>query len=88
LASNTANILTKQDTITSSNYFNCNSLTTNHLEVDNIISTSQFFDTIVVRRPTEISGVGSDRIGVKELQCWVNGVNIIINNGLTNYFTS
>jgi len=88
IASNTADILTKQDLITSSSYLNCNSLTTNHLEVDNIISTSQFFDTIVVRRPTGVSGVGSDRIGVKELQCWVNGVNIMINNGLTSYFAN
>jgi hypothetical protein len=54
----------------------------------NIISTSQFFDTIVLRRPTAINGVGSDRMGVKELQCWVNGVNIMIDNGLTSYFTS
>ena len=43
IASNTTNILTKQDTITTSTYLNCNSLTTNHLEVDNILSTSQFW---------------------------------------------
>ena len=43
IASNTANILTKQDTITTSTYLNCNLMTTNHLEVNNIISTSQFF---------------------------------------------
>jgi hypothetical protein len=85
--SNTADILTKQNLITASTYLNCNSLTTNHLEV-NIISTSQFFDTIVLRRPTAINGVGSDRMGVKALQCWVNGVNIMIDNGLTSYFTS
>jgi len=85
---NTANILNKQNTITSSTNLTCNSLTTNHLEVNNIISTSQFFDTIVVRRPTAINGIGSDRIGVKELQCWVNGVNIMIDNGLTSYFAS
>jgi predicted nucleic acid-binding Zn-ribbon protein len=88
IASNTADILTKQDLITSSSYLNCNSLTTNHLEVDNIISTSQFFDTIVVRRPTAVAGVGSNRVGVKELQCWVDGVNIMIDNDLTSYFTS
>ena len=86
IASNTSNILTKQATITSSTNLTCNSLTTNHLEVNNVISTSQFFDTIVIRRLTGISGIGSDRIGVKELQCWVNGVNIMINNGLTSYF--
>ena len=56
--------------------------------MNNIISTSQFFDTIVVRRPTGVSGVGSNRVGVKELQCWVNGVNIMIDNGLTSYFAS
>jgi hypothetical protein len=84
--SNTTNILTKQSTINSSTYFNCNSLTTNHLEVNNIISTSQFFDTIVLRQPTGVSGVGSNRVGVKELQCLMNGVNIMINNGLTSYF--
>jgi len=85
---NITNILTKQNTITSSTNLTCNSLTTNHLEVNNIISTPQFFDTIVVRRPTAINGIGSDRIGVKELQCWVNGVNIMVNNGLTSYFSS
>jgi hypothetical protein len=78
----------KQELINSSTNLICNSLTINHLEVDNSISTSQFFDTFVVRRPTGVSGVGSDRIGVKELQCWVNGVNIMIDNGLTSYFTS
>jgi len=88
IASNTANILTKQATITTATDLDCNSITTNHLEVDNMISTSQFFDTIVVRRPTAINGNGSDRIGVKELQCWVNGVNIMIDNGLTSYFAS
>ena len=85
---NTTNISTKQNTITSSTNLTCNSLTTNHLEVNNIISTSKFFDTIVLRRPTGVSGLGSDRIGVKELQCWVNGVNIMINNGLTSYFAN
>ena len=55
----------KQELIIASTNLTCNSLTTNHLDVDNIISTSQFFDTIVVRRPTGVSGVGSDRIGVK-----------------------
>jgi hypothetical protein len=89
IASNTAAIVTKQNLITASTYLNCNSLTTNHLEVNNIISTSQFFDTIVLRRPTGISGGGgNNRIGVKEIQCWVNGVNILVNNGLTSIFAS
>jgi hypothetical protein len=77
----------KQYLITSSTNLTCNSLNTNHLEVNNIISTSQFFDTIVLRRPTGISGSsGNNRIGIREIQCWVNGVNIMIDNGLTSYF--
>ena len=88
LATNTADILTKQDLITSATDLECNSLTTGDLEVNGNITKKTYFDTIVVRRPTGVSGVGSDRIGVKELQCWVNGVNIMTDNGLTSYFAS
>jgi hypothetical protein len=56
--------------------------------VNNIISTSQFVDTIVLRRPTGIPSTGNHRIGIQEIQCWVNGVNIMIDNGLTSYFAS
>jgi len=86
--SHTEDILTKQDLITSATDLECNSLTTGDLEVNGNITKKTYFDTIVVRRPTGVSGVGSDRIGVKELQCWVNGVNIMTDNGLTSYFAS
>jgi hypothetical protein len=56
--------------------------------VNNIISKSQFFYTIVLRRPTGIPSSGNHRIGVKEIQCWVNGVNIMVNNVLTSYFAN
>jgi hypothetical protein len=42
-------------------------------------------DTIEVRRPT---GIGTDKIGIRELQCWVNGVNVIANNVIISYFVS
>jgi len=42
-----------------------------------------------LRRPTGISGAsGNNRIGIREIQCWVNGVNIMIDNGLTSMFAS
>ena len=56
--------------------------------MNNIISKSQFFYTIVLRRPTGIPSSGNHRIGVKEIQCWVNGVNIMVNNVLTSYFAN
>jgi hypothetical protein len=41
----------------------------------------------VIRRPTGITGRVDDyRIALRELQTWVNGVNIMIDNGLTSYF--
>jgi phage antirepressor YoqD-like protein len=89
LATNTADILTKQNTITTATDLDCNSLTTGNLEVNGSvhIDTSKYFDTIVIRRPTGITGRANDyRIGLRELQTWVNGVNIMIDNGLTSYF--
>jgi hypothetical protein len=41
----------------------------------------------VIRRPTGLTGgSGNFNINLRELQTWVNGVNIKINNGLTSYF--
>ena len=41
----------------------------------------------MIRRPTGITGRVDDyRIALRELQTWVNGVNIMIDNGLTSYF--
>ena len=63
---NTANILTKQATISSSTDLETNSLTTTQLEVNggvNII-TKPHFDTIVFRRPNE-----NPQINLTEIQC-------------------
>jgi len=62
LATNTANILTKQATITTSTDLTPNSITTNNLEVNKSvdIDTSKYFDTIVIRRPTGTSGIEGD----------------------------
>ncbi len=90
IASNTANILTKQATITTATDLETNSITTNNLEVNGgvNIDTKTYFDTIVIRRPTGLTGRVDDfAINLKELQCWVNGVNIMIDNGLTSYYT-
>ena len=78
------------DTTLTANDIECNSLKITQLEVNGgvNINTSKYFDTMVIRRPTGITGIVDDyRITLRELQCWVNGVNIMINNGLTSYFT-
>ena len=49
------------------------------------IDTKKYFDTIVIRRPTGLTG-NDFAINLRELQCWVNGVNIMIDNDLTSYF--
>ena len=87
IAINTGNILTKQDTITISTDLESNSLTTLDLEVNggvNII-TKPHFDTIVFRRPN--SGA---QINLGEIQCWVDGVNILPpnTNDLIGYFAA
>jgi hypothetical protein len=53
------------------------------LEVNGYITTSKYFNTIVVRRFDETT---DDQINLRELQTWVNGVNIMVDNGLTSYF--
>jgi len=62
-----------------------NLLTTKQLNVDN----SEYFDTIVIRRPTGETGV-TDEYGITlyELQCWVNDTNTLYNNSsnLVTYF--
>ena len=66
IATNTANILTKQSTIISSTDLETNSLTTTQLEVNggvNII-TNPHFDTIVFRRPNN-----TPQINLNEIQC-------------------
>ena len=82
LATNTADILTKQATITTATDLDCNTLTTTQLEVNGgvNIDTRTYFDTIVIRRPTGFSGDANFYSGIRELQCWVNGVNILFSN--------
>jgi len=75
-----ADILTKQDLITTSTDLDCNSLTTTNLEVD----TRKYFDTIVIRRPTGITGeVGDIYLAFRELQCWVNDFNLLQSTSTT-----
>jgi hypothetical protein len=90
LATNTADILTKQATITSATDLDCNSLTTNNLEVNKSvhIDTSKYFNTIVIRRPTGTSGVVGDFfISLRELQVWIDAVNLLQTEGITAIFT-
>ena len=88
IASNTADILTKQPTITTATDLDCKTLTTTQLEVNGgvNIDTHTYFDTIVIRRPTGFSGDANFFLGIRELQCWVNDVNILFNNGLTSNY--
>jgi hypothetical protein len=80
IASNTADILTKQDTITTSTDLETNSITTTQLKVNGgvNIDTTGYFDTIVIRRPTDFSGNANFYLGFRELQCWVNNYNILL----------
>ena len=65
------------------------SLTTNQL----IVNDSLLFDTIVLRRPNEVTTTNNSvsnpgSINIRELQCWVNEVNILATNAgsLNSYF--
>jgi hypothetical protein len=53
------------------------------------LNTTTYFNTIVIRRPTGITGgldnANKNVINLNELQVWVNDTNIIINNGLTSF---
>ena len=60
----------------------CNSLTTSNLNVD----TRKKFDTIVLRRPTGITGeVGDFYLALRELQCWVNNANLLQSTATTKF---
>ena len=82
----TTQLGTKQDTITPATDLSCNSLTTNQLIVDN----REYFDTIVIRRPTGFSGNGTDAssypIILNEIQCWVNAFNLLPDANTTSIF--
>jgi hypothetical protein len=50
------------------------------------IDTTGYFDTIVIRRPTGFSGDANFFLALRELQCWVNNINILFDNDLiSNY---
>lgn len=77
----------KQDVIIASTDLTCNSITAKNLSVD----TRTLFDTIVIRRPSGITGVASNLfIALRELQVWIDGVNLLPNssNALTSYFAN
>jgi hypothetical protein len=86
IASNTANILTKQATITTSTDIECNSISKE--ENLNLRKTS-FFNTIVIRRFDETDYTP---IHLNELQCWVSGSKIFFkdfaSNTLVSYFAN
>jgi len=90
IASNTGNILTKQDLVTSSTNLTANSITLTDLNVHGAvdIDPNPYFDTIVIRRPTGFSGDATYYLGVRELQCWVNNSNILFDNAndLISYY--
>jgi len=75
----------KQDEITSSTDLSCNSISTKQLPV-----SEDVFNTIVIRRPTDVAGSPSSSIFVRELQCWVNDINILATNSgsLNTYFAN
>jgi hypothetical protein len=91
----TTNIITelgtKQPTITSATDLTSNLLTTNNLTINNSLSvdTRKYFDTIVLRRPTGITGEAGDfYIALRELQVWINGSNVLQSSGLTSLFAN
>jgi len=82
---------TKQPTITSATDLTSNSLTTNNLTINNSLSvdTRKYFDTIVLRRPTGITGEAGDfYIALRELQVWIGGSNVLQSSGLTSLFAN
>jgi len=76
-------IYTKQDEITTPTDLSCNSINTNQL----IVNDDLYFDPIVIRRPNGTSYNETDfTIALRELQCWVGGSNIMINDDIIPYF--
>ena len=69
----------KQEIINEDTYLSCKRVSANQL----VAFQTQVFDTIVLRRPTGVSGRSNDFvISFQELQCWVNGVNILASNAV------
>ena len=61
-------------------------MTINHsLSVD----TRKYFDSIVLRRPTGITGEAGDfYIALRELQVWIGGSNLLQSSGLESFFVN
>ena len=81
----------KQDEITTDTDLTLNSMTTDALIVNHSLSvdTRKYFDTIVLRRPTGITGEAGDfYIALRELQVWIDGSNILQSSGLTSLFAN
>jgi hypothetical protein len=87
LATNTADILTKQPLTTNATDLETNSI---FIEGNLNLKKTTYFDTIVIRRPTGITASGNNTniINLNELKVWVNGSNILVENSaiLTSYF--
>jgi len=74
----------KQDEITTDTDLTLNSMTTDALIVNHSLSvdTRKYFDTIVLRRPTGLTGEAGDfYIALRELQFWIGGSNILQSSG-------
>jgi hypothetical protein len=96
-----SNLNLKQDLITTSdNNITCNELISNTLNVnglfntsdmiktDNTVITGSQFDTIVIRRPTGVSEFSSNYIiDLREIQVWVNNINVLQKIGSFNVTT-
>ena len=80
----------KQATITTATNLTSKSLTTDDIVLGSVnIDAKNYFDTLVVRRPTGHTGeTGNYTMDFREIQVWVNGNNILKNNSgsLTSYF--
>ena len=83
---NSTNILNKQNTITNTTNLECNNFNVNGVLN---IEKNLFFDTIVIRRPTDFSGDFAYYIGIRVFQCWVNDSYILFDNAnnLISYYT-
>ena len=69
----------------------CNSLTTDTLIVNHSLSvdTRKYFETIVLRRPTDITGEAGDYyIDLRELQVWIGGSKLLQSSGLESLFVN
>ena len=65
------------------------SLTTGNLLIEGgvDIDTGEYFDTLVLRRPTGNTGVTDDYFIIgREIQLWVNGSNVLTCSGVNAYY--